>query len=90
VDGRPRWLLGAALYVSEEWLTRGAKRARIPAAIRFQEKMALRAHVAAPARAAGFQVTAVLDDAEFGDNATLRRTRGTGCGCRARSASRRC
>jgi SRSO17 transposase len=69
------WMLGAALYVPEEWLTREARqRARIPAAIRFQEKWRLALTLLRQIRAAGFQVTAVLGDAEFGDNATLRRT----------------
>jgi len=69
------WMLGAALYLPEEWLTPEARqRARIPAAIRFQEKWRLALTLLRQIRAAGFQVTAVLGDAEFGDNATLRRT----------------
>ena len=69
------WMLGAALYVPEEWLTPDARqRARIPASIRFQEKWRLALTLLRQSRAAGFQVTAVLGDAEFGDNATLRRT----------------
>ena len=50
------------------------QRARIPAALRFQEKWRLALTLLRQIRAAGFQVTAVLGDAEFGDNATLRRT----------------
>jgi SRSO17 transposase len=69
------WMLGAALYVPQEWLTPEARqRARIPASIRFQEKWRLALTLLRQIRAAGFQVTAVLGDAEFGDNATLRRT----------------
>ena len=69
------WMLGAALYLPEEWLTPEARqRARIPASIRFQEKWRLALTLLRQIRAAGFQVTAVLGDAEFGDNATLRRT----------------
>jgi len=69
------WMLGAALYVPQEWLTlEGRQRARIPASIRFQEKWRLALTLLRQIRAAGFQVTAVLGDAEFGDNATLRRT----------------
>ena len=69
------WMLGAALYLPEEWLTPEARqRARIPATIRFQEKWRLALTLLRQVRAAGFQVTAVLGDAEFGDNATLRRT----------------
>jgi SRSO17 transposase len=69
------WMLGAALYLPEEWLTPEARqRAHIPASIRFQEKWRLALTLVRQIRAAGFQVTAVLGDAEFGDNATLRRT----------------
>jgi SRSO17 transposase len=69
------WLLGAALYLPEEWLTPEARqRARIPATVRFQEKWRLALTLLRQIRAAGFDVTAVLGDAEFGDNATLRRT----------------
>ncbi len=69
------WLLGAALYVPEAWLTPEARqRAKIPPAIRFQEKWRLALTLLRQARAAGFQITGVLGDAEFGDNSTLRRT----------------
>lgn len=69
------WMLGAALYLPEEWLTPEARqRARIPATVHFQEKWRLALTLLRQIRAAGFDVTAVLGDAEFGDNATLRRT----------------
>jgi SRSO17 transposase len=69
------WMVGAALYVPEEWLTPEARqRTRIPRALRFQEKWRLALTLLRQIRAAGFDVTAVLGDAEFGDNATLRRT----------------
>jgi SRSO17 transposase len=69
------WMLGAALYLPEGWLTPEARqRARIPATLRFQEKWRLALTLLRQIRAAGFEVTAVLGDAEFGDNATLRRT----------------
>lgn len=69
------WLLGAALYVPEQWLTPEARqRVQIPASLRFQEKWRLALTLLRQVRAAGFQITAVLGDAEFGDNATLRRT----------------
>jgi SRSO17 transposase len=69
------WMLGAALYIPQEWLTAEARqRARIPAALRFQEKWRLALTLLRQIRAAGFHITAVLGDAEFGDNATLRRT----------------
>ena len=68
------WMLGAALYMPEEWLTPEARqRVQIPAALRFQEKWRLALTLLRQIRAAGFQITAVLGDAEFGDNATLRR-----------------
>jgi SRSO17 transposase len=67
-------MLGAAWYVPEAWLTPDARqRARIPASIHFQEKWRLALTLLRQIRAAGFQLTAVLGDAEFGDNATLRR-----------------
>ena len=69
------WMLGAALYLPEAWLTPEARqRAQIPATVRFQEKWRLALTLLRQIRAAGFHVTAVLGDAEFGDNATLRRT----------------
>ena len=69
------WMLGAALYLPEAWLTPSARQlAKIPSAIRFQEKWRLALTLLRQARAAGFQITAVLGDAEFGDNATLRQT----------------
>jgi len=68
------WMVGAALYLPEEWLTPEARqRVRIPATVRFQEKWRLALTLLRQIRAAGFDVTAVLGDAEFGDNATLRR-----------------
>jgi SRSO17 transposase len=69
------WIVGAALYVPQAWLTPEARqRVQIPAALRFQEKWRLALTLLRQVRAAGFQITAVLGDAEFGDNATLRRT----------------
>jgi SRSO17 transposase len=73
--GTRAWLLGATLYLPEEWLTPQQRtRARIPAAIRFAPKWPLALTLLRQVRAAGFTVTAVAGDAEFGDNATLRRT----------------
>lgn len=69
------WMVGAALYLPDAWLTPEARqRARIPKTVRFQEKWRLALTLLRQVRAAGFDVTAVLGDAEFGDNATLRRT----------------
>jgi SRSO17 transposase len=73
--GSRAWMLGAALYLPESWLTADARqRAKVPAAVRFQEKWRLALTLLRQARAAGFRITAVLGDAEFGDSATLRRT----------------
>src|SRR5215212_7355109 len=73
--GMRAWMLGAALYVPQEWLTAESRQlGRIPSAIRFQEKWRLALTLLRQIRAAGFHVTAVLGDAEFGDNVTLRRT----------------
>ncbi len=69
------WLLGATLYLPEEWLTpRQRTRAQIPSTVRFAPKWQLALTLLRQVRAAGFTVTAVVGDAEFGDNATLRRT----------------
>ena len=73
--GARAWIVGAALYVPQEWLTPEARqRARIPTSVRFQEKWRLARTLLRQIRASGLEVTAVLGDAEFGDNATLRRT----------------
>jgi SRSO17 transposase len=74
-NGVRAWMLGATLYLPEEWLTVAQRtRARIPRAVRFQPKWQLALTLLRQVRAAGITVTAVLGDAEFGDIATLRRT----------------
>lgn len=71
--GTRAWMLGAALYLPEAWLTRAARqRAKIPATVVFQEKWRLALTLLRQARAAGVRITAVLGDADFGDNRTLR------------------
>jgi SRSO17 transposase len=73
--GTQAWFLGAQLYLSEAWLTPAARaRARIPSTVRFQEKWRQALTLLRQVRAAGFRITAVLADAEFGDNSTLRTT----------------
>ena len=73
--GTRAWLLGASLYLPEEWLTPARRaQAQIPRAVRFAEKWRLALTLLRQVRAAGFTLTAVVGDAEFGDNATLRRT----------------
>ena len=67
------WCLCAALYVPEEWLTPLARaRARMPGAVRFQEKWRLALRLVRQARASGLRLTAVLADAEFGDVTAFR------------------
>jgi SRSO17 transposase len=74
-NGARAWMVGATLYLPEEWLIASQRlRARIPAAVRFQPKWELALTLLRQVRAAGITVTAVLGDAEFGDSATLRRT----------------
>src|SRR5262245_38629552 len=69
------WVLGALLYLPPEWLTKdGRSRGHIPSAVKFQEKWRLALTLLRQIRASGFEITAVVGDAEFGDNATLRRT----------------
>jgi SRSO17 transposase len=67
------YLLGVALYLPEEWLTEAARAtARIPATVRFQEKWRLALTLLRQVRASGVKITAVLADAEFGDNSLFR------------------
>jgi SRSO17 transposase len=69
------WVLGAHLYLPEEWLTPPQRaRARIPDTVSFRPKGQLALTLWRHVRAAGFDITAVVGDAEFGNNATLRRT----------------
>jgi SRSO17 transposase len=67
------WCLGATLYLPEEWLTPTARaRARIPARIAFHEKWRHALTLLRQVRAAGFELTGVVGDAEFGDVTVLR------------------
>jgi SRSO17 transposase len=71
--GTRAYLLGAALYLPEEWLTDLARtQARIPAAVRFQQRWRLALTLLRQVRASGIAVTGVLADAEFGDNRMFR------------------
>jgi len=73
--GAQAWMVGARLYLPEAWLTPAQRqRARIPPAVQFQEKWRLALTLLRQVRSSGLTLTAVLGDAEFGDNATLRRT----------------
>jgi SRSO17 transposase len=67
------WFLGAALYLPEEWLTQEQRTAaRIPATVGFEAKWRQALRLVRQLRAAGFALTAVLADAEFGDVTTFR------------------
>jgi SRSO17 transposase len=72
--GARAWMLGAALYLPEAWLTTAQRlRARIPARVQGHPKWQLALTLLRQVRASGIRVTAVLGDAEFGESATLRR-----------------
>jgi SRSO17 transposase len=74
--GGRTWPMGALLYLPEVWTRDPARRAsaRIPAAVSFQEKWRLALTLLRRTRAAGITLTAVVADAEYGDNSLLRRT----------------
>lgn len=71
--GARAWFLGATLYLPETWLTPACRRqARIPPGVRFEEKWRQALTLLRQVRAAGFELTAVVGDAEFGNVTTLR------------------
>jgi len=72
--GRRAWPVGALLYVPDAWATDAARRitARMPTTVHFQEKWRLALTLLRQTLAAGLDVTAVVADAEYGDNGTLR------------------
>jgi SRSO17 transposase len=74
--GRRAWPLGALLYLPEEWMRDAARCAvaRIPSTLKFQEKWRLALTLVRRSRAAGLTLTAVVADAEYGDNSTVRQT----------------
>ena len=74
--GQRAWPMGALLYLPEEWTADGPRRAtvQIPVAIEFQEKWRLALTLVRRTRAAGVTLTAVVADAEYGDNCTVRQT----------------
>jgi SRSO17 transposase len=74
--GQRAWPMGVALYLPQAWTSDPARRARthIPAGVQFQEKWRLALTLLRQTRAAGIRLTAVVADAEYGDNSILRRT----------------
>ena len=74
--GQRAWPMGAALYLPEAWTTDPARRAvaRIPSTVRFQEKWRLALTLVHRTQAAGVTLSAVVADAEYGDNRTVRAT----------------
>jgi SRSO17 transposase len=72
--GGRAWPLGVLLYVPASWTNDVARRSatRIPAGLVFQEKWRLALTLWRRIRASGLRVTAVVADAEYGDNGTVR------------------
>ena len=69
------WPLSCELYVPREWIDDAARRTKVglPARVYFREKWRIAlAHVRA-VRAAGFSVTAVVADADYGTTTAFRR-----------------
>ena len=74
--GQRAWPMGVALYLPEGWTTDPARcaAARIPTTVRFHEKWRLALRLVHRTQAAGVTLTAVVADAEYGDNSTVRAT----------------
>jgi SRSO17 transposase len=68
--------MGALLYLPQEWTSDPPRRAteQIPSAIEFHEKSRLALTLVRRTRAAGLMLTAVVADAEYGHNTTVRHT----------------
>lgn len=72
-SGGRAFLVGAALYLPQSWLTDDARvRGHIPASVPFQEKWRLALTLLRQVRASGIRLTGVLADAEFGDKRAFR------------------
>lgn len=68
------WPLTFELYLPKEWLTDEARqKARMPDTLRFREKWRIALSHIRRVRKAGFQVTAVVADADYGSVAAFRR-----------------
>jgi SRSO17 transposase len=69
------WPLTFELYLPQEWCTDPARRtkARIPDTVRFREKWRIALAHVRQVLIAGYHVTAVVADADYGSNAAFRR-----------------
>ncbi len=73
-NGRRAWLVGAELYLPQDWLTQERRaKARIPRRVRFREKWRQALSLVRRVRAGGLEVEAVVTDAGYGDCADFRR-----------------
>lgn len=71
--GLRAYFVGAALYLPHEWMTDAARtHARIPGTVTFQEKWRQALTLLRQVRASGVHITAVLADADFGNNRMFR------------------
>jgi SRSO17 transposase len=74
--GQRAWPMGALLYLPDAWITDPVRctAARIPATAGFHEKWRLALTLVRRTRAAAITITAVVADAEYGDNSIVRQT----------------
>lgn len=75
LDDQVAWPLTFELYLPKDWLTDPARRtkARLPDAVRFREKWRIALSHIRRVLKAGFQLTAVVADADYGSTAAFRR-----------------
>jgi SRSO17 transposase len=74
VDDDLAWPLSFELYLPREWLTDAKRRTKtgIPPCVRFREKWRIALAHIRHARKVGFQLTAVVADADYGSTAAFR------------------
>ena len=75
LDDQLAWPLSFELYLPKEWVADATRRAkaRIPPRVRFREKWRIALTHIRRALKAGFQLTAVVADADYGSTAAFRR-----------------
>jgi SRSO17 transposase len=75
-SGQRAWPMGALLYLPDVWTSDPARCAAvgIPGTVTFHEKWRLALTLVRRTRAAGVMLTALVADAAYGDNSTLRHT----------------